>query len=73
MKRSTLFILSMTLGGALVASPLAWADGGARCSDGKGHMMSHHGGYGHGSATGHLLRATGALGIKVVNPGSLET
>jgi periplasmic protein CpxP/Spy len=56
MKRSTLFILSMTLGGALVASPPTWADGGARCSDGKGHMMSRHGGYGHGSATGHLLR-----------------
>lgn len=55
MKRSTLFILTMTLGGALVASPPAWADSGARCSDGKGHMMSHHGRYGHGS-TGHLLR-----------------
>jgi len=55
MKRYTLFILSLALGSALLASPMAWADGGPRCS-GKGHVMSHRGGHGHGSATGHLLR-----------------
>jgi periplasmic protein CpxP/Spy len=56
MRRSTLFILSLALGSALLASPMVWADSGPRCSGGKGHMMSHHGGHGHGSATGHLLR-----------------
>ena len=56
MRRSAFFILSLALGSALFVSPMAWADSGPRCSAGKGHMMSHHGGHGHGSATGYLLR-----------------
>jgi Spy/CpxP family protein refolding chaperone len=55
MRRNTLFILSLALGSALFVSPMVWADSGPRCS-GKSHMMSHRGGHGHGSATGHLLR-----------------
>jgi hypothetical protein len=43
------------LGSALIALPVAWADTGARCSGGKGHTMSYHGGHGHQSATTHLL------------------
>ena len=56
MKRSTPFILSMALGSALVGSPMVWADGGTSCSGARGHMISRHGGHGHSSATGHLLR-----------------
>lgn len=48
----------LTLGlalGALLVAPLAWADGGYR--HGGGHQaMSRHGGHGHGTAGGHLLR-----------------
>lgn len=48
-------ILGIALVGALIAVPIAWADG-PRCSSGKGQMMSHSGGHRHGIATGHLLR-----------------
>src|SRR5690348_2182304 len=56
MRPNTPIILGIVLGSVLIAAPLAWADSGPRCSSGKGHMISHHGGHGHGSATGHLLR-----------------
>jgi protein CpxP len=56
MRPSTPIILGIALGSVLIAAPIAWADSGPRCSSGKGHMISHHGGHGHGSATGHLLR-----------------
>lgn len=49
-------ILGIALVGALIAAPITWADSGPRCSSGKGHMISRHGGHGHSSATGHLLR-----------------
>lgn len=56
MKQSTFLILGIGLASALVASPMAWADDGARCHSSKAHMMSRHGGHGHGSMTSHLLR-----------------
>lgn len=48
--------LTVSLGlAALLAAPAAWADGGYR--HGGGHAsMSSHGGHGHGTAGGHLLR-----------------
>src|SRR5689334_25420227 len=56
MTPSKTIILGIALGSALIAAPITWADSGPRCSGGKGHMISRHGGHGHGSATGHLLR-----------------
>jgi len=56
MRQSTFLILGIGLASALVASPMAWADDGARCHGNKAHMMSRHGGHGHGSMTSHLLR-----------------
>jgi Spy/CpxP family protein refolding chaperone len=56
MRQSTLVILGIGLASALVTAPMAWADGGARCAGGKAHMMSRHGGHGHGGVTSHLLR-----------------
>jgi len=56
MRRSTFLILGIGLASALATAPMAWADGGARCAGGKAHMMSHHGGHGHGGTTSHLLR-----------------
>jgi len=56
MRRSTLLILGLGLASALITAPMVRADDGARCSGGKAHMMSHHGGHRHGSMTTHLLR-----------------
>lgn len=55
MKTRLVLACTIVLGTALLAVPVAWADGGSRCGD--GHAMSHqHHGRGHGGATGHLLR-----------------
>lgn len=48
-------IFTIALGGTLMAAPMAWADGGSRCSGGSGHMLSRHPGQGHGGSTGHVL------------------
>lgn len=56
MKQRTFLILGIGLASALMTSPIAWADDGARCHGSKAHMMSRHGGHGHGSMTSHLLR-----------------
>ena len=42
---------TIALGGALLAIPTAWADGGFR----QGHAMSHHG-HGQAGVTGQMLR-----------------
>lgn len=56
MRSSTPLMLGIVLGGALIASPPAWADGGDRCSGGKGQATSYQKGHGHGGATSYLLR-----------------
>ncbi|HEY6973061.1 MAG TPA: hypothetical protein VI359_02030 [Nitrospiraceae bacterium] len=56
MKQRTFLILGIGLASALMTSSIAWADAGARCDGNKAHMMSRHGGHGHGTMTSHLLR-----------------
>ena len=56
MRHGTFLVLSFGLVGALLSSPMAWADDGARCPGGWPHTMSRHGGHGHGNVTSHLLR-----------------
>ncbi|MBX3302970.1 MAG: Spy/CpxP family protein refolding chaperone [Nitrospira sp.] len=56
MRSSTPLMLGIVLGSALIASPPTWADGGGRCSGGKGQATSYQKGHGYGGATGHLLR-----------------
>ena len=54
MRHGTFLVLSIGLVSALITSPMAWADDGARCAGGRAHTMSRHGG--HGNMTSHLLR-----------------
>lgn len=58
MRVDTHLILGMAFGAVLLASPLAWADGGGQCQrhGGDSHMMSGHGGHGYGGVSAHLLR-----------------
>ena len=56
MRHGTFLVLSIGLVSALITSPMAWADDGARCAGGRAHTMSRHGGHGHGNMTSHLLR-----------------
>ncbi len=56
MRRSRFLILGIGLVSALITSPMASADDGARCAGGRAHTMSRHGGHGHGNMTSHLIR-----------------
>ena len=59
MKRATTILLGAVAGATLLgmATPLAWADGGAACRSG-GHAfgMARHDMSGHGGMTSHVLR-----------------
>ena len=55
MRHGTFLVFSIGLVTALITSPMAWADDGARCASGRAHAMSRHGGHGHGHMTSHLL------------------
>ena len=55
MKRSMVLMLSLALGGALAALPVAQADGGPRCS-GNSDKMAHHGRHSANSHADYLLR-----------------
>lgn len=58
MKHHISFVLGLAVGASLLASPLAWADGGAQCSrhGAERHCMSHSGGHTQGSVSTHILR-----------------
>ena len=58
MRVDTHLILGMAFGAVLLVSPLAWADGGGQCQrhGGDSHVMSGHGGHGHGGVSAHMLR-----------------
>lgn len=66
MRHSLFVIAGMALGCALVLSPVAWADDGARCLQSKSRMMEGHGRH-HGHAISqwlrHLLRHTQEVGL----------
>jgi periplasmic protein CpxP/Spy len=51
-------LFGMAFGAALLVSPLAFADGGGQCQrhGGNNHVMSGHGGHGHGGVSAHMLR-----------------
>jgi Spy/CpxP family protein refolding chaperone len=58
MRLDTQLILGIAFGAALIAPPLAWADGGGQCSrqGGERHAMSHNGEHAHGGVSAHILR-----------------
>lgn len=56
MRVDTHLILGIAFGAVLLASPLAWAEGGGQCQSSERHTMSHHGGHTHGGVSAHLLR-----------------
>jgi periplasmic protein CpxP/Spy len=55
MRTRMALIITMVLGSALLAVPIAWADSASYCSGGKGRLFSHHTGHGQGGMMGHRL------------------